>query len=386
MLDSTITLTHGEIVVAQDNLTLRGPNPGNGTVAISASHASRVLHHSGSQTVTISSLIIEDGYATSPNTAYGGCIASSGYVFLSNSIVRNCVASTSGSTNATASGGGIEANKGVWLMASTVTNNQAVAPQGGVGLGGGIYSHHSLSAKYSIISHNLAGDSGGFYGRGGAARIGSLNVSDDVFISKSTINNNQARRTSGLDLVVSTATISDSTISDNFGGYALYLIGTGSAQISNATVAFNRGLASSSVKSGVYLLGILNSSSLSLQSSIFANNVASDGSTPSSDLRWNGYGDFSGGDNLVQITTGTAIPPGIVTITTDPKLGPLQLNGGSTPTHALLPSSPAIAQGNNVAGLATDQRGFGYQRTTGLNATTDIGAFQFDTIFVDPFD
>ena len=40
----------------------------------------------------------------------------------------------------------------------------------------------------------------------------------------------------------------------------------------------------------------------------------------------------------------------------DPLIGPLQLNGGSTPTHALLPGSPAINQGNSF-GIRKDQRG-----------------------------
>ena len=42
----------------------------------------------------------------------------------------------------------------------------------------------------------------------------------------------------------------------------------------------------------------------------------------------------------------------------DPKLGPLQNNGGTTPTHALLSGSPAIDQGNRFSSfLAVDQRG-----------------------------
>src|SRR5207248_9403932 len=40
----------------------------------------------------------------------------------------------------------------------------------------------------------------------------------------------------------------------------------------------------------------------------------------------------------------------------DPKIGPLQNNGGPTLTIALLPTSPAIDQGS-VSGLTTDQRG-----------------------------
>jgi hypothetical protein len=40
----------------------------------------------------------------------------------------------------------------------------------------------------------------------------------------------------------------------------------------------------------------------------------------------------------------------------DPLLGPLDMNGGPTPTHALLTGSPVIAQGNSF-GRHSDQRG-----------------------------
>jgi hypothetical protein len=41
----------------------------------------------------------------------------------------------------------------------------------------------------------------------------------------------------------------------------------------------------------------------------------------------------------------------------DPKLGPLQNNGGPTPTQALLPGSPALAAGDPAQSGSTDQRG-----------------------------
>ena len=84
-------------------------------------------------------------------------------------------------------------------------------------------------------------------------------------------------------------------------------------------------------------------------------------------------------------------PPDVITVTADPKLGPLQFNGGPTRTHALLPGSPALGVGNDNLishGFTTDQRGLGYPRTTGTggNITTDIGAVEFDTIFLGRFE
>lgn len=60
----------------------------------------------------------------------------------------------------------------------------------------------------------------------------------------------------------------------------------------------------------------------------------------------------------------------------DPKLGPLADNGGSTRTMALLPGSPAIDAGDTTAAPATDQRG-GF-RPAGLAA--DIGAYEYGSL------
>ena len=63
---------------------------------------------------------------------------------------------------------------------------------------------------------------------------------------------------------------------------------------------------------------------------------------------------------------------------TDPRLGPLQDNGGSTLTHALLFGTPAIDAGDNSGCPATDQRGFvrPMDGDGDGTATCDIGAFE----------
>lgn len=68
----------------------------------------------------------------------------------------------------------------------------------------------------------------------------------------------------------------------------------------------------------------------------------------------------------------------------DPLLGPLQNNGGFTPTHALLWGSPAIDQGNCFK-IHTDQRGHhrphiysSISKPSGGDGS-DIGAFELDT-------
>ena len=68
-------------------------------------------------------------------------------------------------------------------------------------------------------------------------------------------------------------------------------------------------------------------------------------------------------------------------LSADPKLGPLQDNGGPTQTMALLAGSPAIDKGDNTlvpidpsTGLpfTTDQRGFARI----VNGAVDIGAYE----------
>ncbi len=59
------------------------------------------------------------------------------------------------------------------------------------------------------------------------------------------------------------------------------------------------------------------------------------------------------GPNLVQTSSGAI--SGTTPFTADPQLGPLQSNGGPTPTMALTSSSPAFQAGIPVSGVTTDQ-------------------------------
>jgi hypothetical protein len=102
-------------------------------------------------------------------------------------------------------------------------------------------------------------------------------------------------------------------------------------------------------------------------------NIVNDSDSTVTSLGYNLSSDVGGG-----YLTGTADQ-----INIDPRLGPLQSNGGPTFTHALLPGSPAIDQGKNFSGSATDQRGQVriYDNPAIPNSNggdgTDIGAFEF---------
>ncbi len=59
-------------------------------------------------------------------------------------------------------------------------------------------------------------------------------------------------------------------------------------------------------------------------------------------------------------------------------LGPLQNNGGITSTRALMPNSPAIDAGVDVAGMSTDQRGV--LRPQGV--AFDVGAYEYEVVSI----
>jgi hypothetical protein len=59
----------------------------------------------------------------------------------------------------------------------------------------------------------------------------------------------------------------------------------------------------------------------------------------------------------------------------DPRLGPLQNNGGTTQTLALFADSPAIGHADNAKAPATDQRG--HKRADQVGEVTDIGAYEY---------
>jgi hypothetical protein len=369
--NSTITLTTGQIEVLQDDLKLQGPVDGLSTVTLTAAHASRVLNHGGYGVLAIYGLNITAGYYDSPAEAYGGCInggVGGSTIVLDHSTVRDCKAHT---LDGHAFGGGIRSHN-VVLRSSSVSGNESIS-ENARSYGGGIYAE-TLLTVYSNISSNSAWKGGGAY------------VANNILIERSTIDGNSASYGGGLALNnPASATIAESTISGNEAqmlAAAAYFTSAVSALISNSTIAFNHSDTSLSQAGAVFFAGADVPSPLTLQSTIIANNMAA--GNPA-DL-YVSQGILTGSTNLVNASNTS--PAGVITVTGDPQLGPLQWNGGHTRSHQLAVSSPAIGAGNDSALDETDQRGSGYARTTNLNGSisVDIGATQFDVIFTDAFE
>ena len=250
-------------------------------------------------------------------------------------------------------GGGINNSGTLTINNATVSGN---ATSSIFASGGGIYNSGTLTMNNSTVSGNTAGagGGGGIYNRG------------TVTISRSTISGNDVKATGnalgGGIYNKGTLTLNNSTLSGNSAiglrgpvcfslaeGGGIYVQSGTLTQVNNSTLSGNSAVNCDGVGSGGGIWG-----NGTLQNTIVANStnggncdfiITSNGFNLSSDntCNFNNTGDLNN---------------------TDPKLGPLQNNGGQTQTQALLSGSPAIDAGNpsgctDGSGhlLKTDQRG-----------------------------
>ena len=165
------------------------------------------------------------------------------------------------------------------------------------------------------------------------------------------------------------------------GGGAIYAFGfvaVSEVSVTNCTIADNSSIAGG----GIYLRNIGRPVTLSLANTILSGNIGGSlEQRPDTTLLSLGHNLSSDGASGLLTATGDLV-------NTDPLLGPLQDNGGPTPTMALLPGSPAIDAGDPDfdpdafdPALNTDQRGAGFPRVVKAvaaigGARIDIGAFE----------
>jgi hypothetical protein len=252
----------------------------------------------------------------------GGGINNTGTLTISNSNLSGNGAVKYCKNGCSNNGGGVFNSGTLTISNSTFTGN--IAKIGGAciqnyfGSGGGIFNNAAMTISDSTFRRNSAGSVKSF-GHGG----GIINNYGRLTISNSTFSGNSAAGDGGGIENLGALTINNTTFSGNkasrFGGGIDQA--TGQATLQNSIVAnsLQGGNCSGTVTSNGY-------------------NLSSDGT-----CNFNGTGDLNN---------------------TDPKLGPLQNNGGPTQTQALLSGSPAIDAGNpsgctNGHGnlLKTDQRG-----------------------------
>ena len=288
------------------------------------------------------------------------------------------------SNTATGHGAGIDNDSGnaanpLLLVDSYLHHNHSAS------LAGGIENNGGLSILRSTLDTNIADmQGGGIYN----------NFNGLVEITQSTLSANTAQLGGGIYIesfiyTRTLASVVNSTLSGNTAsheGAGLYADG-GRAQFYNATIAANQivvpvGQFYPAMGAGLLITPNFGTNAIiTLQNTLIGDNSLRVGiNAPVPDdcygrVRAQGY-------NLIETLSNCAFEnPSVGDITgKDPVLGPLQSNGGSTQTQALLQTSPAIDAGRptgctDAAGapILTDQRG--WRRPIG--ARCDIGAVEY---------
>ena len=391
-LHGTIALTGGPLMVTFTNAPITISGPGSAVLRISG--ANPVFAIAAGAAVTIDGIEITGG---------GTGIANAGFLTLDADLIDGSglssgVANNSGTAalnNCTLrgiSGAAISGGGSVKLSNCTITGNATgLSVTGSASLsdctvsnntGDGIDSTGPLTVTDSAVSANA---SRGVVNSGAATLSGSTisgnqtpadgagvlnNANATLTLTNCTITGNQAHGSNGGggienvgQLTLVNCTVSDNTSYQGSGGGML--LAGGLTSIYNTIVGGNHNLVRPDI-AGKLDYNYATNATPSTRSAPSSNNLISDGSgnlpTDSSGKGLNG--------NLL----GTQFVP------LDPRLAPLNNNGGPTQTMALYTGSPAIDAGSNALAvgadgkpLLTDQRGYGRV----FNGTVDIGAYEY---------
>jgi hypothetical protein len=334
-------------------LVIQGTTDANGnpTSIIRQTVADRVLqilnlNGGAAATVTLKNVIIDGGNAQDDGSAGavagqsdalgGGIMDDGGNLTLINVVVQNN--RTTAGAAFSAQGGGVFARAGsLTITNSFIQKNSITDNGGGATAGGGVfYNGDTCSISGSTLSDNVVVGGDG----GGAALFGS-------------------------DTIVN-STIANNGISGSGGGIFFEQGATG--QLTNDTVAGNGANAGGGLSND-------NGSprTVTLVNTVVAKNTSQAiNGVPNQDLT----AQFtSGGHNLIGIDNNLKGPTdlaGTAASPLDPKLGPLQNNGGTTPTMLPLAGSPLLGAGDPSLAPSTDQRG--QSRPSG--GPIDVGAVQ----------
>lgn len=290
---------------------------------------------SGELTIIDSTLIGNTGDRGGAINKHG----SGGSVIITDSIIADNVAT------GVVGGGGlyIESSGTHTITGTVVSGNQAIGDTNAHG--GGIRTQsNTLTVTDCTFDSNAAGGDGG-----GIRNNGALTISGTTFSGNAAGNNGGGLYASGTTHATN-CTVSSNTAGSNGGGMFVQSTTT----LTNCTVAEN---SAENLGGGIY-----RNQTLSMSNTIVAYNAGG------ADVH-NGFTDL--GYNIVEDGGGISEE---TSMSGDPMLGPLADNGGPTMTHALLPGSPALVNGDCAGGEITfDQRGMPRPQCN----FCDIGAFEF---------
>ena len=320
---------------------------------------------------------------------FGGAI-SAAYLTMTDSEIGYSRSEATGDN--VAIGGGAYVSGDATLIHSTVTGNVARAETAGDGTyyltaGGGLYVRGTLSTDATAISHNRLYSNDIFRGPGGGAFVrGNANIIGSTFSWNIAVTGGALTKAvfSHYGDPGTKLSITNSTFGVNG---AMYL--AGGIETFRPTAIANSTVFSNGSMFGGALFCRGSDVTLALESTIIALNAYNDVPGYFLDIYCEQDVTVTGANNLVIETRHAVLPAD--TIRADPLFVELVPgdNGGPTETFGIDPASPAIDNGNNIAGLAYDQRGPGFARSSG--ARPDIGAFEVqvaapDAIFANGFD
>lgn len=250
------------------------------------------------------------------------------------------------------------------LRGLTITRGDAMNSNSGYG--GGVSNSGRLTVSDCTLTRNHGQNGGGLH---------ASPASTSTRIINSTFSNNTAEFGGGI--YVEAPDMSTSIVNSTFSGNSVISDGGGlfSLAVVTATNSTFTGNSANGVGGGLelYVDSYLGNTIVAGNDAAYEPDVSGPVWSQGHNLIGRLGFAFPGWDSTDQIGT-LATPVAAL-------LGPLQDNGGSTFTHALLPGSPAIDGGSNAlavdaAGvvLPNDQRGTGFPRV--VNAAVDIGALE----------
>ncbi|MDX6535262.1 MAG: hypothetical protein QOF68_3006, partial [Gaiellales bacterium] len=383
-IDRVLDITCGSCLVGLFDLGVF--NGGAGTAPVDLPDGNGGGIRNGTATLELYNVGVIDNEAA----ASGGGIANAGgsVSVLEGTVVAENLTGHPGSGAGVANLSGSLALDDAWVL-----DNHATC-----GSGAGIYNAGTLSVHDVLFENNVADcEAGGISNvAGGSATITDSTFSDNLAddgagmsnggtatVSRSTFTGNDAFFAFGGALVnFGTLTVQNSTLTGNHAEYrggAIYS-GAGSATLSNVTVSSN---AASKLRGGggfppntgegggIYI----EAGTVTLKNSILAGNTKAVAGTVSQDNCAGSPVGSTGGNLDSGATCGFPLS------NANPLLGSLQNNGGLTFTQALGSGSPAIDGGDNSGCPGTDQRGSGRPNDGNGDgsAVCDIGAYEAPT-------
>lgn len=367
--NDTITIPAGTQMLTADSPTItasvkiQGAGMSQTTIDGNAGQYRTIRINSSTATVIVQDLKIASYLGQ-------GIISNNGSVTLSNIEIDG--------TNALPTGNqlkGVELGNSAAANVTTTANNVYIHDLDAAATSG-VYAFNTSTPTANIQNttvaniHNSAGDAGAFF----VLIAGTGTVNANVY--NTTINNITASAAALGFGSIGAALSGNTTIQVTVKNVTVVGLDGSTGSIGENSVAFFTGGAAATPHTS--------SVTMNVENSLLTNNISDNVSSNCAELNGNAaFGGLTGtvttgiisdGHNLSDDSTCTTF-----TESGDQQnlanlfstLGPLQDNGGTVPTMALLAGSPAINAGGQVLGISTDARG------VARNSCPSVGAYQY---------